>query len=55
MGVASVLLYSAALWVLKSGFVFQGDRVGRFKLLALILALSRIILIGQLYDIEKYV
>ena len=53
MGVASVLLYSAALWVMIFGFVFQGDRINRVKLLALILALIGIVVIGQVYDFEK--
>lgn len=53
MGVASVLLYSAALWVMIFGFVFQRNRIERVKLLALILALSGIILIGQVYNFEK--
>ena len=53
MGEASVLLYSAVLWVMLFGFVFQGDRINRVKLLALILALTGIVLIGQVYDFEK--
>ena len=52
MGVASVLHYSAVLWVMLFGFVFQGDRINRVKLLALILALTGIVLIGQVYDFE---
>jgi drug/metabolite transporter (DMT)-like permease len=35
------------------GFVFQGDRIKRDKLLALILALTGIVLIEQVYDYEK--
>ena len=53
MGVASVLLYNAVLWVMLFGFVFQGDRINRVKLLALILALTGMVLIGQVYDFEK--
>ncbi len=53
MGVASVLLSSAVLWVMLFGFVFQGDRINRDKLLALILALTGLVLIGQVYDFEK--
>ena len=52
MGEASVLLYSAVLWVMLFGFVFQGDRINRVKLLALILTLTGIVLIGQVYDFE---
>ncbi len=53
MAVASVLLYSAVLWVMLFGFVFQGDRINRVKLLALILTLTGKVLIGQVYDFEK--
>ena len=52
MGVASVLLYSAALWMMIFDFVFQGMRIERVKLLALILALTGMVLIGQVYDFE---
>jgi drug/metabolite transporter (DMT)-like permease len=53
MGVVPVLLYSAVFWEMLFGFVFQGDRINIAKLLALILALSGIVLIGQVYDFEK--
>jgi RarD protein len=53
MGVASVLLYSAAIWVMLFGFIFQGDRIERVKWLALILALTGIVLIGQVYDFDE--
>jgi len=53
MGVASVLLYSPALWVMIFGFVFQEASIKRVKLLGLILALTGIVLIGQVYDYEK--
>jgi drug/metabolite transporter (DMT)-like permease len=53
MGVVPVLLYSAVFWEMLFGFVFQGDRINIAKLLALILALTGIVLIGQVYDFEK--
>lgn len=53
IGVASVLLYSAALWVMLFGFIFQGNRIERGKWLALILALTGIVLIGQVYDFDE--
>ena len=53
MGVAAVLLYSAALWVMLFGFIFQGERIKRSKWLALFLALTGIVLIGQVYNANE--
>jgi RarD protein len=46
IGIASVLLYSAPIWVALFGFVFQGESMTPQKMLALILALAGIILIA---------
>jgi DME family drug/metabolite transporter len=46
IGIASVLLYSAPIWVALFGFVFQGESMTLQKMLALILALAGIILIA---------
>jgi DME family drug/metabolite transporter len=54
MGVASVLLYSAAVWVALFGFIFQGDRITKQKLIALILALSGIVLIAGIYNFRQF-
>ncbi|UCD98783.1 MAG: EamA family transporter [Chloroflexota bacterium] len=53
MGVASVLLYSAPLWVMLYGSIFQGEKIEQIEFLALILAIIGIILIGQVYDITQ--
>lgn len=50
MGVASVLLYSAALWVALFGILFEGERFGITKILAIFLALTGIVLIGGVYN-----
>jgi len=46
IGIASVLLYSAPIWVALFGFGFQGESMTPQKVIALILALAGIILIA---------
>ena len=46
IGIASVLLYSAPIWVALFGFIFQGESMTPQKMLALILAVAGIILIA---------
>lgn len=53
MGVASVLLYSAPIWVALFGVIFQGEQINKQKWLALLLALTGIILIGGIYNIDQ--
>ncbi len=53
IGVASVLLYSAAIWVALFGFIFQRDSLNIRKGLALILAFTGIILIGRVYNLDE--
>jgi DME family drug/metabolite transporter len=53
MGVASVLLYSAALWVALYGILFEGEGFGKTKMLAIFLALAGIVLIGGVYNLTN--
>jgi DME family drug/metabolite transporter len=53
MGVASVLLYSAAVWVALYGFIFEREQINRLKWTALFLAFSGIIMIGRVYNLDQ--
>ena len=50
IGVASVLLYSAPVWVALYGFSFQGERITGQKVYSLILALVGILLITGVFS-----
>lgn len=49
IGMASVLLYSAPLWVALYGFLLQGEQITAQKIYALILALAGILLITGVF------
>jgi drug/metabolite transporter (DMT)-like permease len=54
MGTASVLLYSAPIWVALYGFVFQGEKFTQMKLLALLLSILGSVLIAKVYDMDQF-
>lgn len=50
MGIASVLLYSAPIWVAVYGFLFQGELFNKQKVIALILSIVGMILIAEVFN-----
>ena len=54
LGLASVLLYSASIWVALFGFIFQGDKMTKHKMLALVLALVGIVLIAGIFNFNQF-
>jgi DME family drug/metabolite transporter len=54
MGIASVLLYSAPVWVAIFGILFQGDRLNSKKVLALVLSISGSVLIAGIYNMDQF-
>lgn len=54
MGIASVLLYSAPVWVAIFGILFQGDRLNSKKVLALVLSISGSALIAGIYNMDEF-
>lgn len=54
MGTASVLLYSAPIWVALYGFLFQGEEFTQMKLLALLLSIVGSVLIARVYDLDQF-
>jgi len=54
MGIASVLLYSAPVWVAIFGILFQGDRLNSKKVLALVLSISGSVLIAGIYNMDEF-
>lgn len=53
MGIASVLLYSAPVWVAVYGVLFQGELLNRHKVVALILSIVGMILISEIYNTNR--
>jgi DME family drug/metabolite transporter len=54
MGIASVLLYSAPIWVAIYGILVQGDRLNSKKVLALVLSISGSVLIAGIYNMNQF-
>lgn len=50
MGIASVLLYSAPIWVAVYGFLFQGELFNKQKVIALILSIVGMVLIAEVFN-----
>ncbi len=54
MGIASVLLYSAPVWVAVYGVLWNGERLNRRKILALILSITGSIFIANVYRLDQF-